>query len=172
MNTPNTKYTLPKTEVQTIHGIDPVLDKFISRNIHFHKYSFPQIFRFDPLLKWTPHLKWKSQTPGQMELIFDTHTTTAIKSSNSLHCKISVQCRFSSSLSWYEQVGVQWTLSTLMHEYSAKSWIKNAAHKSRTILRPTRQNKNQMVHHMVGILIAVVLQLIKMLAQWKFPQGL
>ena len=41
---PNTKYTLPKTEVQTIHGIDPVLDKFISRNIHFHKYSVPQIF--------------------------------------------------------------------------------------------------------------------------------
>ena len=36
-------------------------------------------------------------------------------------------------------------VSALMHEYSAKSGIKNAADKSRTILRSARQNKNQMM---------------------------
>ena len=39
------------------------------------------------------------------------------------------------AISSYEQV------STLMSDYSAKSQIKNAAHKSRTILRPAIQNE-------------------------------
>ena len=48
------------------------------------------------------------------------------------YCNTSI---FIAAISSYEQV------STLMSDYSAKSQIKNAARKSRTILRPAIQNE-------------------------------
>ena len=56
----------------------------------------------------------------------------------SLQLKTRQYCNTSiliAAISSYEQV------STLMSDYSAKSQIKNAAHKSRTILRPAIQNE-------------------------------
>lgn len=131
-----------------------------------------------------------------MELIYDTHTRTSNSYMKTLQdfCLGLFSIIFILAGYW---VGVQFTLMheypaihtwkhcktsvfiifilvgewvfTLMHEYSAKSWIKNAAHKSRTILRLTRQNENQMIPQMIRILMAVVFQPIKVLAEqdWK-----